>query len=178
MRYNQSVKVAIIKQLVGWIVMLIAMLHCLIAILLFLQQQLEQRGANFAVVGDFLHFLLAQLRNATPYLELVWQHAPIPNPGQQHDVIFWALYLGIFVGYALIGAGQRMWRQSRYIEEKLQANLLVEQGMGKQTVSLKQQLASIDVINYSLFSQRYRLYVLPIILAGGLILLAYWLQHL
>lgn len=171
MHYGQSIKIAIIKQVTGWLLMILSIVCTAISLLMFLEHLLKQSGDKYAVAVDFLHFMIGMIHNATPYLNVIWQHVPIPNPGQQSDLLFWIIYFCIFIGYALIGSGQRMWRQARHVKERVNDHLLVEKVISNKTNSSAEILNSIDVANYSIFTQIFRLYLLPLMLAVLLLLI-------
>ena len=67
------------------------------------------------------------------------------------------------MGLALQASGARMSRQTRFLRENLEDQLILEKAKGAEGLSREQIAARIVVPNHSIFRQIFPLYVLPVI---------------
>lgn len=164
MTYQQAGRVAIIKRIVGWIIFIPALLSTLISLLGFLEKSREQREGINAVMQDFAHVMIDMIRFNTGFLSGFWANSPIPDFNQGANVLFWIIYALIFVGLALQASGARMWRQTRFLRESLEDQMILEKARGTEGQSREQLEEKIVVPRHTIFLQIFPLYILPVII--------------
>ena len=164
MTYQQAGRVAVIKRIAGWIIFIPALLSTLISLLGFLEKSREQREGINAVMQDFAHVMIDMIRFNTGFLSGFWANSPIPDFNQGTNVLFWIIYVLIFVGLALQASGARMWRQTRFLRESLEDQMILEKARGTEGQSREQLEAKIVVPRHTIFLQIFPLYILPVII--------------
>ncbi|WP_370550366.1 YniB family protein [Edwardsiella tarda] len=167
MTYQQAGWMAIAKRILGWIVFIPALLSTLISLLGFLYQHSEKQQGINAVMLDFVHVMIDMVRFNTPFLDLFWQHSPLPVWGEgitAANVLFFVIYWFIFVGMALCTSGARMTRQVRHIREGLEDYLILEQAKGETGQTRAQLEQRIVIPHHTILLQIFPLYLLPLIL--------------
>lgn len=168
MTYQQAGRVAIFKRISGWVVFIPALLSTAISVMGFMLKHSEKQPGIDAVVLDFIHVMIDMVKTNTPFLHFFWQNSPIPVFEAGKDIAFWLIYALLFIGVALQASGVRMWRQSRYIKEGIEDQLLLEQAKGSAGMNREQLEAKINVPNHTIFRQFFSLYILPfLIIAAG-----------
>lgn len=165
MNFHQAAKIAVLKQIVGGIIVIFATLSTFISLLNFLSAHTVHSGPA-AVVTDFIHFLINLLQHNTHFLQLFWLYSPKLGELQQLNLEFWLIYALIFIGLALQGAGARMWRQSRFIKEKVEDMGIIESIKCTGALSQHQLTQQLELPNQPFYRQYYRLYLLPILGVG------------
>jgi hypothetical protein len=113
---------------------------------------------------DFAHVIIEMVRFNTPFLNLFWINSPTPNFHQQLNIGFWVIFALIFVGLALQASGARMSRQTRFLREGIEDQLILEKAKGPERLSRAQIEERIVVPRHTLFLQIFPLYVLPVII--------------
>ncbi|WKX27826.1 YniB family protein [Tatumella ptyseos] len=166
---------AILKKCIGWIIFIIGTLSTAISLLNYLSSQREKLASINAVLSDFTRVIVDMVRFNTHFLDLFWQHSPVPDFGHSANVLFWIFFILLFFGMALNAAGSRQWRQYRYVTEQLEDYRVIENALGEQEKSpLDNQ--KIQLTNQSPFRQYYLLYILPIIVVVIGYILLHWLS--
>ncbi|MDC9595507.1 YniB family protein [Xenorhabdus anantnagensis] len=176
MTYQQAGYVAIAKRILGWIIFVPALLSTFVSVTnLAWQHGVKGDGVN-AVLNDFLKMMTEMIKFNTPFLDFFWKHSPIPDrivgiTGE--NISFLVIYILMFVGLAMSASGLRMYRQFRFIKERIEDQMLLEHA--KESEITKEQLeAKIKFPRHSLFSQIFILYISPIIIGA----IAYFLCKL
>lgn len=169
MTYQQAGRIAILKRLSGWVVFIPALLSTLVSLLNFAYQHSEKfKGIN-AVMLDFVHVMVDMVRFNTPFLDLFWYNSPLPDVDKSvfnaANFMFVMIYLLIFIGLALKASGARMSRQVKYIRERLEDQMIIEQAKGSEGHSRDTLEARVTVPNHTIFLQYFPLYFLPTIIA-------------
>jgi hypothetical protein len=123
----------------------------------------KQPGIN-AVMLDFAHVMIEMMRFNTPFLNIFWFNSPTPDFHQQLNIGFWVIYALIFVALALQASGARMSRQTRFLREGVEDQLILEQAKGPEGMSREQIESRIVVPRHTIFLQIFPLYILPVII--------------
>ncbi|QTO52716.1 yfeABCD regulator yfeE [Duffyella gerundensis] len=165
MTYQQAGRIGILKRVVGWIIFLPALISTIISLLSFMFKHSEKQPGIDAVMLDFVHVMIDMIRFNTGFLHFFWQNSPVPDFHGGANLGFWFIYILIFVGLALTASGARIWRQSRYIKEGIEDQLIMEKAKGEEGRSRQQLEARINVPHHTIFLQIFPLYILPIIIA-------------
>ncbi|MDC9588693.1 YniB family protein [Xenorhabdus sp. XENO-10] len=176
MTYQQSGYVAIAKRILGWIIFVPALLSTFVSVInLAWRHGVKGDGIN-AVLNDFLKMMTEMIKFNTPFLDFFWKHSPTPDyivgiTGE--NISFLVIYILMFVGLAMSASGLRMYRQFRFIKERIEDQMILEHA--KESEITKEQLeAKIKFPHHSLFSQIFILYISPIIIGA----IAYFLCKL
>ena len=164
MNYQQTGRIAIAKKIAGWVLFIPAVISTVVSVLNFLFIHSDKQPGIDAVLSDFLHVMIDMIKFNTHFLDMFWNNSPTPEFHTQANVMFWIIYAVIFIGLALQASGARMWRQSRFLKENIEDQLIIEQA--KETGGLtRQQLTDrFQAHNHSIFRQYFPLYVLPVII--------------
>ncbi|MFI8416506.1 YniB family protein [Serratia sp. NPDC078593] len=169
MTYQQAGRIAIIKRILGWVVFIPALMSTLISLLNFIYQHTEVTKGINAVMMDFVHVMVDMVRFNTPFLNLFWYNSPIPNVDKSvfsgGNLMFIIIYFLIFVGLALQASGARMSRQVRFIRERLEDQMILEQAKGDEGLSRNQLEQRITLPHHTIFLQYFPLYILPLVIA-------------
>ena len=163
MTYQQVGRVAIIKRIAGWVIFIPAVLSTLISVLQYMYLHSEKKPGIDAVMLDFAHVMVDMIRFNTPFLNLFWHNSPVPAFHGSLNIGFWVIYILIFVGIALQASGARMWRQSRFLKEGIEDQLILEQAKGADGLTRAQLEQRLVIPRHTIFTQYFALYVLPII---------------
>lgn len=165
MTYQHAGRVAVIKRVAGWVIFIPSLISTLISLLGFLEKSREKREGINAVMQDFAHVMIEMIRFNTGFLSSFWNNSPVPDFNHGSNVLFWVIYVLIFVGLALQASGARMWRQSRFLREGIEDQLILENARGTEGHTRAQLEERIVVPRHTIFLQIFPLYVLPIIIA-------------
>ena len=163
MTYQQAGRIAILKRIAGWVIFIPALISTLISVLKFMYEHSAKQPGIDAVMMDFVHVMVDMMRFNTPFLNLFWYNSPQPDFHNGLNIMFWIIFALIFVGLALQASGARMSRQTRFLRENLEDQLILEKAKGAEGLSREQIAARIVVPNHSIFRQIFPLYVLPVI---------------
>lgn len=163
MTYQQAGRIALLKRIAGWVIFIPALLSTFISVLKFMYAYSEKQVGINAVMLDFIHVMIEMVRFNTPFLSLFWESSPQVDFLRQTNFVFWIIFALIFIGLALKDSGARMSRQVKFIRERVQDQLIIEQAKGEEGLSQSQLNAKINVPNHSLLVQIFPLYILPVI---------------
>ena len=174
MTYQQAGRIAVLKRIAGWVIFIPAVISTLISVLKFMYDHSEKQPGINAVMLDFAHVMIEMMRFNTPFLNVFWFNSPTPNFHQQLNLGFWVIYALIFIGMALQASGARMSRQTRFLREGVEDQMILEQAKGPEGMSREQIESRIVVPRHTIFLQIFPLYILPVIIhrGGGLLLFA------
>lgn len=164
MTYQQAGRIAVLKQILGWLIFIPAMISTVISLLEFIDKHSEQQTGINAVAFDFAHVMIDMTRFNTPVLNFFWDNSPVPDFSQQLNITFWAVYALIFIGLALQVSGARIGRQARFLREGVEDQLILERAKGEEGLSREQIEARIVVPRHTIFVQIFPLYLLPVII--------------
>ncbi len=163
MTYQQAGRIAVLKRVLGWVIFIPAVVSTLISVLKFMYDHSEKQPGINAVMLDFAHVMIEMMRFNTPFLNVFWYNSPTPNFHQQLNIGFWIIYALIFVGLALQASGARMSRQTRFLREGVEDQLILEKAKGTDGLTREQIESRIVVPRHTIFLQIFPLYVLPVI---------------
>lgn len=163
MTYQQAGRIALLKRIAGWVIFIPALLSTFISVLKFMYVYSEKQVGINAVMLDFIHVMIEMVRFNTPFLDLFWDNSPQVDFVQQTNMTFWIVFALIFIGLALKDSGARMSRQVKFVRERVQDQLIIEQAKGEEGLSKQQLNAKINVPHHTLLVQFFPLYILPII---------------
>jgi len=163
MTYQQAGRIALLKRIAGWVIFIPALISTFISVLKFMYAYSEKQAGINAVMLDFIHVMIEMVRFNTPFLSLFWESSPQVDFLHQTNVVFWIIFALMFIGLALKDSGARMSRQVKFIRERVQDQLVIEQAKGEEGLSKNQLNAKINVPNHSLLVQVFPLYILPVI---------------
>ena len=164
MTYQQAGRIAVLKRVAGWVIFIPAVISTLISILKFMNEHSEKQAGINAVMLDFAHVMIEMMRFNTPFLNFFWYNSPQPDFHQQANILFWVIYVLIFIGLALQASGARMSRQTKFLREGVQDQLILEQAKGPEGLNKAQIEAKIVVPRHTIFLQIFPLYILPVII--------------
>jgi len=164
MTYQQAGRIAILKQVAGWVIFIPAVISTIISLLKFMYDHSEKQAGINAVMLDFAHVMIEMMRFNTPFLNIFWFNSPTPDFRQGLNIGFWIIYALIFVALALQASGARMRRQARFVREGVEDTLILEKAKGAEGMTREQIESRIVVPNHSIFRQFFPLYVLPVLL--------------
>lgn len=164
MTYQQAGRIAILKQIAGWLIFIPAVISTIISILKFMYDHSEKQAGINAVMLDFAHVMIEMMRFNTPFLNIFWFNSPTPDFRQSLNIGFWIICALIFVALALQASGARMRRQARFVREGVEDTLILEKAKGAEGMTREQIESRIVVPNHSIFRQIFPLYVLPVLL--------------
>lgn len=169
MTYQQAGRIAIFKRILGWTVFILASLSTLVSLLNFAYQYSKKLKGINAVMMDFFHVMMDMIRFNTPFLDIFWYNSPLPgvekNLFSAANFMFLIIYFFIFIGLALQASGARMSRQVKYIQERLEDQMIIEQAKGNEGHSRETLESRVVVPNHRIFRQYFPLYFLPTIIA-------------
>lgn len=167
MTYQQAGRIAILKQVAGWVIFIPAAISTIISLLKFMYDHSEKQAGINAVMLDFFHVMIEMMRFNTPFLNFFWFNSPTPDFKQSLNIGFWIIFALIFVALALQASGARMRRQTRFLREGVEDQLILEKAKGAEGMSREQIESRIVVPHHTIFLQIFPLYVLPVILIIG-----------
>ncbi|WP_241578292.1 YniB family protein [Rosenbergiella nectarea] len=175
MTLAQARNSALCKKCIGWIIFIISTLSTAVSLLNYLSSQREKLASINAVLSDFTRVIVDMVRFNTSFLNLFWQHSPVPDFGHSTNLLFWIVFILIFFGMALNAAGSRQWRQYRYVKEQLEDHKVIENAFGERDKT-PLEAQRVQLTNQSPFRQYYLLYILPIIVVVVGYILLHWLS--
>lgn len=164
MTYQQAGRVAVLKRVLGWVIFIPAVVSTLISVFKFMYEHSEKQPGISAVMLDFAHVMIEMMRFNTPFLNVFWYNSPTPDFHQRLNIGFWIIYALIFVGLALQASGARMSRQTRFLREGVEDQLILEKAKGTDGLTREQIESRIVVPRHTIFLQIFPLYVLPVII--------------
>ncbi|EMC0022375.1 YniB family protein [Enterobacter cloacae subsp. cloacae] len=164
MTYQQAGRIAVLKRVAGWVIFIPAVISTLISVLKFMYDHSEKQPGINAVMLDFAHVMIEMMRFNTPFLNIFWFNSPTPDFHQQLNIGFWVIYALIFIAMALQASGARMSRQTRFLREGVEDQMILEQAKGMEGMTREQIESRIVVPRHSIFLQIFPLYVLPVII--------------
>ncbi|WP_238084449.1 YniB family protein [Pseudescherichia vulneris] len=163
MTYQQAGRIAVLKRVLGWVIFIPAVVSTLISVFKFMYDHSEKQPGINAVMLDFAHVMIEMMRFNTPFLNVFWYNSPTPDFHHKLNIGFWIIYALIFVGLALQASGARMSRQTRFLREGVEDQLILEKAKGADGLSREQIESRIVVPRHTIFLQIFPLYVLPVI---------------
>ncbi|KLU14557.1 MULTISPECIES: YniB family protein [Xenorhabdus] len=179
MTYQEARYVAIVKRILGWIIFIPSLLSTFVSVINLAAGQHGIKGNGIkgdsigdaginAVLNDFLQMMTEMIKFNTPFLDFFWKHSPTPErvagiTGE--NISFFVIYMLIFVGLAMSASGLRMYRQFKFIKERIEDQMVFE--LAQESGITEEQLkAKIAFPSHSLFSQIFILYISPIIIGA------------
>lgn len=163
MNYQQAGKLAIGKKILGWVLFIPAVISTAISMMNYLFINSDNQPGIDSVLTDFVHVMINMVKFNTPFLNFFWQNSPVPDFGLQANVLFWCIYALIFIGLALQASGDRMWRQSRFLKESIEDQLILESVKENGGLTRQQLIDKLRTHNHPIFRQVFQLYILPIV---------------
>ncbi|WP_312273094.1 YniB family protein [Pseudescherichia sp.] len=163
MTYQQAGRIAVLKRVLGWVIFIPAVVSTLISVFKFMYDHSEKQPGINAVMLDFAHVMIEMMRFSTPFLNVFWYNSPTPDFHHKLNIGFWIIYALIFVGLALQASGARMSRQTRFLREGVEDQLILEKAKGADGLTREQIESRIVVPRHTIFLQIFPLYVLPVI---------------
>lgn len=163
MTYQQAGRIAILKRILGWVIFIPAVLSTLISLLKFMYEHSEKQPGIDAVLLDFAHVMVEMIRFNTPFLNFFWYNSPLPDFHHSLNIGFWIIFALVFVGLALQASGARMSRQTKFLREGVEDQMILEKAKGPEGLTKQQIEAKIVVPHHTILLQIFPLYVLPVI---------------
>ena len=164
MTYQQAGRIAVLKRVLGWVIFIPSVISTIISVLKFMYDHSEKQAGINAVMLDFAHVIIDMMRFNTPFLNLFWYNSPTPDFHQQLNIVFWVIFVLIFVGLALQASGARMSRQTRFLREGVEDQMILEKAKGAEGLTREQIEGRIVVPHHTIFLKFFPLYVLPVII--------------
>lgn len=112
--------------------------------------------------------LISWIYQNTQALNFFWENSPTPNHmvlSETHNAYFLAIYLLVFVGFALYASGAKMASRLSKINEKIENQLIEESLKGAGARSREEIERSTEIPSNSIFTQLHQLYLAPVITA-------------
>lgn len=164
MTYSEAFSLAIVKKIVGWLIVIPAFISTCISLLNYLLNFSRTNPSLDVVLADFLHIMIEMIRVNTGFLSLFWSYSPVPGSTSTATLSFWIVYFLVFVGAAFNQSGNRIWRQAIFIRENIEDQLLLEQIKDEHKLTKDQLKSRIKLANHPLYKQILTLYFSPIII--------------
>ncbi|MDF7681035.1 YniB family protein [Enterobacteriaceae bacterium ESL0689] len=164
MTYQQARYWAVVKRLAGSVIFILALVSTLISVLKFMYEHSVKKAGIDAVMMDFFHVLIDMIRVNTPFLNFFWHHSPLPDFAHSLNPLFWIIYMLIFIGLALQASGARMGRQVRFLGERIEDQMILEQAQGTEGLTREQWVQRIIIPRHTLLVQYFPLYILPVMI--------------
>lgn len=164
MTYQQAGRIAVLKRIAGWVIFIPAVISTLISVLKFMYNHSEKQPGINAVMLDFAHVMIEMMRFNTPFLNVFWFNSPTPDFQHQLNIGFSGDLRPDLVALALQASGARMSRQTRFLREGVEDQLILEQAKGPEGMSREQIESRIVVPRHTIFLQIFPLYILPVII--------------
>ncbi|BET97081.1 YniB family protein [Xenorhabdus taiwanensis] len=167
--YQKTGYVAIAKRILGWIIFVPSLLSTFVSVINLAagQHGVKSDGVN-AVLNDFLQMMAEMIKFNTPFLDFFWKHSPTPDRVAEftgENISFFVIYMLMFMGLAMSASGLRMYRQFKFIKERIEDQMVFEHAQ-ESGVTKEQLKAKISFPSHSLFSQIFILYISPIIIGA------------
>ncbi len=165
MTYQQAGRIAIIKQLLGWVIFIPALLSTVVSVINFIHYRALQSHAVSTMMLDFIYLMTDMVRLNTRFLNIFWHNSPVPDPERglsSANFMFLVIYVLIFVGMVLHTTGTRIARQVERIREGIEDQLILERAKGNEGYLCEQLEEKIILPRHSIFSRVFTLYILPI----------------
>ncbi|MBD1229138.1 YniB family protein [Xenorhabdus griffiniae] len=172
MTYQQAGYIAIAKRILGWIIFVPSLLSTFVSVINLAAGQHGVKGDGIggggvnAVLNDFLQMMTEMIKFNTPFLDFFWKHSPTPErvAGMTgENISFFVIYMLMFVGLAMSASGLRMYRQFKFVKERIEDQMVFEHAQ-ESGITKEQLKAKIAFPSHSLFSQIFILYISPIII--------------
>ncbi|OKP05750.1 YniB family protein [Xenorhabdus eapokensis] len=168
MTYRQARYVAIVKRILGWIIFVPSLLSTFVSVINLAAWQHGAKDGINAVLNDFFQMMTEVIKFNTPFLDFFWKHSPTPDriagiTGE--NVSFLVIYILMFVGLAMSASGLRIYRQFKFIKERVEDQMIFEHAR-ESGITKEQLVAKIEFPRHSLFSQIFILYISPIIIGA------------
>ena len=128
------------------------------------ENSFAEKAVTFWLLGAVVDCLRFSNLAVAPFLNVFWFNSPTPDFHQQLNIGFWVIYALIFVALALQASGARMSRQTRFLREGVEDQLILEQAKGPEGMSREQIESRIVVPRHTIFLQIFPLYILPVII--------------
>ena len=164
MTYQQPVRIAVLKRILGWVMFIPAVITPRMSVLKFMYEHSEKKPGIDAVLMDFAHVMIEMMRFNTPFLNFFWYNSPLPDFKHSLNIGFWIIYILVFVGMALQASGARMSRQAKFLREGVEDQLILEQAKGPEGLTREQIAERIVVPRHTILVQYFPLYILPVIM--------------
>ena len=175
MNIREAQKKATLKMIGGALIGLMSGLSTIISMLLMLYHKMDDGSALGSAIAYQLKRFVYFCYENTSALHWLWDLAPIPDlysPTSKDSIVFIAIYLLIFVGAALFGAGAGEKARIRRITREIEDQLIKESIAGTAKRSRQQIEDAVEIPSSSIWKQWHELYVAPLIITivGALIL--------
>ncbi|MRS13408.1 hypothetical protein GJV06_00645 [Enterobacteriaceae bacterium RIT691] len=163
MTYQQAGRIAVLKRILGWVIFIPAVLSTLISVFKFMYEHSEKQPGIDAVLLDFAHVMIEMVRFNTPFLNFFWYNSPLPDFHHSLNIGFWIIFALVFIGMALQASGARMSRQTKFLREGVEDQLILEKAKGPEGLTKQQIEEKIVVPHHTILLQIFPLYVLPVV---------------
>lgn len=163
MTYQQAGRIAVLKRILGWVIFIPAVLSTLISVFKFMYEHSEKQPGIDAVLLDFAHVMIEMVRFNTPFLNFFWYNSPLPDFHHSLNIGFWIIFALAFIGMALQASGARMSRQTKFLREGVEDQLILEKAKGPEGLTKQQIEEKIVVPHHTILLQIFPLYVLPVV---------------
>ena len=163
MTYQQAGRIAVLKRILGWVIFIPAVLSTLISVCKFMYEHSEKQPGIDAVLLDFAHVMIEMVRFNTPFLNFFWYNSPLPDFHHSLNIGFWIIFALVFIGMALQASGARMSRQTKFLREGVEDQLILEKAKGPEGLTKQQIEEKIVVPHHTILLQIFPLYVLPVV---------------
>lgn len=171
MNYKNAVILSASKRLVGWTLVIIAVISTAISILKFLSIYIDNGTMASAVLSDPYKQLFIFIYGKTQFLSIFWNNSPTPdhtNLTGSASISFFIIYVFIFIASAIKDSGAKLSERLAKTRDQIDDQLMQDQ-IGALPSRSKQEIRDALVIpNYPVLNQLLW-ELIPLIITSGLL---------
>jgi hypothetical protein len=165
------------KRTAGLIIGIPAALTLTISVFKFIYFRIDNGSHVGSVLATPCKWFVHWVYTHTPFLSVLWDHAPVPNHATiatVDNLYFLVIYAAVFVALALRAAGRKLAARYEKIREMLDEEM-ISAAHAKMARSIQDLENTVEIPDASVFSQTRQLYIAPLVVAAvgvGLLKLA------
>lgn len=166
MTYDEARKKIFIKWLIGAPVIVATSLSSTISALKMFYFGLNAEDQLGSVIAQPIKRLVYLFYENTHFLEFSWKHSPTPTPSEflaSSNIAFFAIYLCIFFGMALVGSARSLSARLAEIDKEIENELIRDSVKGNAPRRRQEIQERVSVPKRGLLSQFHTLYLAPLI---------------
>ncbi|MGL5006660.1 MAG: YniB family protein [Plesiomonas sp.] len=156
MNYKNAVILSASKRLIGWILVIIAVISTAISILKFLSIHIDNGTMASAVLADPYKQFFIFIYSKTQFLSSFWNSSPTPdhtNLTSSASIGFFAIYILIFVASAVKNSGAKLSERLAKTRDQIDDQLMQDQIGALPSRSKKEIRETLIIPNYPVLNQ-------------------------
>ncbi|SDH57529.1 YniB-like protein [Pseudomonas flavescens] len=167
MNYRQARQKALSRVTIGLLISLAALAGTMVSLMKMIYFRLDSGSALSGILTGPFQNLISFLYYQPWFPKWLWKIAPAPDPlylGAPENVKFAAIYLGVFVGAAILSSGRKSQIRLATINEEIEHEVLRQSLRGESAQRSRAEMEERAVIpKQSIFGQVHQLYIAPIV---------------